>query len=144
NYFNPATDGSQYLVFNYADLPSGGSFTTPNINAAKKGTYSLAFDYGNFGDCGTIQTLVVTVRDTITSSLLLNETINDSTPAIVGALSKYTFNFTGQGNPISIKFLDTTANSFCSDGILDNIRVSFETPATETVVTLTFSSDSSW
>src|SRR4051812_1514454 len=50
NYFNPATNGSQYLAFNYSSFGSGGSFTSPNISTITGGGYVLKFDYGMFNN----------------------------------------------------------------------------------------------
>jgi hypothetical protein len=133
-YLIQATDGTHFLALNpnptgnpndTASDHTGGSFTSSNFNTLSGGTYTLTFDYGMFSNPGP-QLLAVTVTDSVTLSVPLTQNLSDSTGSIAanGVMSAYSFNFTGSGNPVFVKFLDTTSNVHVNDGLLDHIVVS--------------------
>jgi len=125
-YNAQATDGTQFLGFNGANMPAGAFYVTPLSLPTSLGvTYYLKFDYGTWG-ASLPQTISVTVSDAVTGVVVGNTSVTDPSGASLAntALSTYTFSFTGNGHPVYLKFQDTTTGTpNTSDGLFDNLRL---------------------
>ena len=137
-YYVGASDGNSAIAFNSGQSAATGTLSQ-TLSTALGTQYSLSFDYGNYAGVGGNaggQSVLVTV--TGTGAPLLSETV----PPIVGGngygtdgvggkanYSHYTYNFTGDGAFDTLTFTDKATNGYNSDGALDVVSITQNTPA---------------
>src|SRR4051812_23610068 len=123
NYFNPATDGTQYLVTNPDNGPSGGTISWSfNVGV---GLYTLTFDERDFNFFSTTVSLAVTVT-AVTTGDLLSQTVNDNSNGAPTPIHVFNQTFTtSTAGIVTLQLTDTSASASgnSTDMIIDNIQV---------------------
>ena len=123
NYASPATAGTQFLVANPGNGPSGGSISW--TFAVGVGTYTLTFDHLVYGFSTANQTLDVEVTSSSPGDLL-NQTMIDNRIGIPSPILTFTQTFTTTGvGSVTLTLTDNTPSAAgnSSDLIVDNIQV---------------------
>jgi hypothetical protein len=118
---NRVSDGNYGVDFNFNHLPATAilsqTFATVPGNA-----YSLSFDFGSINASGKLASVALSVLDENGSTPLISRAIS----VIGNAPTKwesFTDSFIADGSSATIRFTDTTPDSYACDGLLDKVSV---------------------
>ena len=138
-YYVGASDGNSAIAFNSGNSFVDGTLSQTLGTATVLGTqYSLSFDYGNYADVGGNaggQSVLVTVtgaRGTLFSNTVTAGGGNGYGSNGFGGKANYSshaYNFTGDGGIDTLTFTDKATNGHNSDGALDVVSITQNTPA---------------
>ena len=136
-YYVGASDGNSAIAFNSGQSAATGTLSQ-TLSTALGTQYSLSFDYGNYAGVGGNaggQSVLVTV--TGAGGTLFSNTVTAGGGNGYGSngfggkanYGHYAYNFTGDGGIDTLTFTDKATNGHNSDGALDVVSITQNTPA---------------
>jgi hypothetical protein len=127
--------GDYAVDFGGGDGPSNGLLAQTVISTSGGTGYVIQFDYGAFkASGGGSQAIQLIVKDT-SSSVLLMQTIVDSTTSnnLANVMSHYAALFTALSGSTTVSFANASATTVSIDGFLDNVSVEAAVPVPGTL-----------
>lgn len=116
--------GDFVAAFSGGDDPNDGVLSQEIVTLSGQ-QYRLAFDYGAFSVFSGSQSLSVSVQNAIDMQVLVDETIEDSSPTNdLGTLfDAFVFEFEALGELTQVTFSDASTVTVNIDGTLDNVDI---------------------
>ena len=113
--------GASAAFFGDGNRP--GAAIWQDVSTTTGNRYILSFLYGAIAD-SNVQTMHVTVLDASSSNLLAETDVQAyGTRKLASMMSPYAIDFTATSASTRIRFSDTSAYTYNTDGVLDNVSI---------------------